>query len=207
MKQTLIWGTAVVVTPVMTSCISEPSGDLRQLPFKPGDDWDPVRFNRDRGNAGAIPASYLADINGPDGEKKHIGKHLPYIADIDPLMVPKGFIPLMWGNPSFGYTPHPNAVAGASNNHQGHWYNWIRIRKATLWYAQTAESTFSDWPIPKETDNGAYAAKDVKDITIDKGIHTIYLAQLPPDVKKGDIIRIWAHCLTHGEYIDFVQVK
>ena len=44
------------------------------LPWEKPADWDPLAFNRKRGNAGAIPASYLSDINGPDGDTKHVGE-------------------------------------------------------------------------------------------------------------------------------------
>lgn len=196
----------MMVLPIMLSCESKTKPDLKFVPATKPSDWDPIAFNKIRGNAGAIPESYLNDINGPDGEKKHIGKHLPYIPDVDYRIVPKGYIPIMWGDPSKGHTAHPNAPPNASNNHQGHWYNWIRIRKATKWYATTSVSTYSNWPCIQPSDTGAYAPRRGDDITAYNGTNTIYLAKLPKDVSCGDTIRIWAHCLTHGEYVDFLTV-
>lgn len=40
----------------------------------------------------------------------------------------------------------------------------------------------------------------------ENGKNTIYLVALPSDVGPGDTVRSWAHCLTHGEYIDFLAV-
>ncbi len=196
----------ILVFPMLTSCMSSHEDTLHNIPYRKPEDWNPINFNRIRGNAGAIPQSYLPDINGPDGEKKHIGKHLPYIPDIDKSLIPNGFIALMWGDPSKGYTPHPNAPPDESNKYRGHWYNRIQIRKATNAWAETAESTYSGWPSVTAADNGIYAVSGGADITADKGIHTVYLAALPPNIRKGDTIRIWAHCLTHGEYIDFIKI-
>jgi hypothetical protein len=33
-----------------------------------------------------------------------------------------------------------------------------------------------------------------------------FVAALPDDVAPGDTIRIYAHCLTHGEYVDFMTI-
>ncbi len=196
----------MLLFPMLTSCTSSQEDILKNIPFKKPDNWNPIAFNRIRGNAGAIPESYLADINGADGEKKHIGKHLPYIPDIAPSLIPKGFIALMWGDPSKGHTPHPNAPPDESNKYQGHWYNRIQIRKAVTSWAESAESTYSGWSSVTAADNGAYAVQGGQDIAADKGIHTVYLAVLPPNVRRGDTLRITAHCLTHGEYIDFITL-
>lgn len=197
---------AMIVFPVFYSCSPSPGTALDDIPFSKLANWDPIAFNRKRGNAGAIPESYLDDINGPDGEKKHLGKHLPYLPEIDSPAATKGFIPLMWGDPSLGYVRHPNAVPGPDNNNEGHWYTWIKIRKATPMWAQTAESTYADWPEAKDPSTGSYAVYGGGDIREDSGKNTIYLAKLPPDVKPGDRVRIWAHCLRHGEYIDFLTI-
>lgn len=167
--------------------------------------WDPIAFNRERGNAGAIPESYHDEINGPDGVTSHLGKHLPYVPEGD-LPVPEGYIALMWGDPALGYTMHPNAVPNESNNFEGHWYNWIRIRKATDDEALELQSEYTSWPDAGPDDNGAYAVLGADDITADGGKHTVYLAALPDDVGPGDTIRIYAHCLTHGEYVDFMTI-
>ena len=44
------------------------------------------------------------------------------------------------------------------------------------------------------------------DITAESGKNTVYLCKLPDGLQKGDTVRIWAHCLTHGEYVDFIEV-
>lgn len=169
-------------------------------------DWDPIAFNRTRGNAGAIPDSYLNDINGPSGETDHLGKHLPYVPVVDSTMVPAGMLPIMWGDAAKGYARHPNAVRSEANDYEGHWYNWIRIRKAIAGPAEELESSYSDWPGTTDGDNGAYAVFGSGDITAESGKNTIYLAAVPGDVQPGDWVRIHAHCLTHGEYVDFLRV-
>ena len=176
------------------------------LPWEKPADWDPLAFNRKRGNAGAIPASYLSDINGPDGDTKHVGKHLPYVPQVASGQTPKGFLALMWGDPKRGYARHPNAVRSAANKNQGHWYDWIKIRKATRGQVTEMRSTYSSWPTIGPHDNGAYAAFGGGEVTADKGRNTIYFAALPPDVAPGDTLRVWAHCLTHGEYVDFITL-
>jgi hypothetical protein len=167
--------------------------------------WDALAFNKARGNAGAIPKSYLPSINGPDGEKKHLGKHLPYQPTIDAKSVPTGHIAVMWGDPQKGYAPHPNARKDAAKNYPGHWYNWVRIRKAVDGDAQEKESTFADWPGTGE-EAKKYVAFSGTDVTAASGKGTVYLVALPADVKKGDTVRVWAHCLTHGEYVDFITI-
>jgi hypothetical protein len=111
----------------------------------------------------------------------------------------------MWGDPAKGHAKHPNAPRSESNP-EGHWYNWIKIRKATDGDAQEIESRFSNWPTTEPTDNGRYAAFEGTDPAADAGKNTVYLVALPPDVRPGDTVRVHAHCLTHGEYVDFVTV-
>ncbi len=176
------------------------------VPVTKPEGWEPIAYNRERGNAGAIPKTYHESINGPDGDKKHLGKHLPYVpAELDAAMVPAGFIAIMWGDPGKGYAKHPNA-ARSEENKEGHWYNWIRIRKAADGEMEELESKYSDWPSIGEGDNGKYVVHGGGEVSADKGRNTVYLAALPKDVKKGDTIRIWAHCLTHGEYVDFLTL-
>jgi hypothetical protein len=178
---------------------------LAAIPLIKPEKWDPITYNRERGNQGAIPKSYLPSVNGATGEKDHLGKHLPYIPKIDPKLIPAGFLPIMWGDPAKGHAKHPNAPR-TKENPEGHWYNWIRARKAVAGDAQELESRYSDWPKTKEGDNGAYIAFGGGDPAADSGKNTIYLVKIPDDVKKGEMIRIWAHCLTHGEYVDFLTV-
>jgi hypothetical protein len=209
---------AFVLAPVATACSGDDSSasttttttttsgadDPLAIPRTKPAAWDPIAFNRERGNAGAIPESYRADINGPDGPMKHLGKHLPYVPAVDRSAVPAGFIALMWGDPSVGHAKHPNAVRNESNHNEGHWYDTITIRKAVEGPAAEMESTYPEWPTA--TGNGAYASLGGGPITADDGKNTIYLARLPDDVRSGDLVRIHAHCLTHGEYVDFLTV-
>lgn len=175
------------------------------VPRTKPDDWEPIAYNTARGNLGFIPKSYLPDVNSPDGPMKHVGKHLPYSPKIDAALVPTGYLALMWGDPELGHAKHPNAPRSESNP-EGHWYNWIKIRKAVDDDVEEMQSVYSNWPGVEPSDNGAYAVFGGGDITADSGKNTIYLAALPPDVSPGDTIRIWAHCLTHGEYVDFMTV-
>lgn len=167
--------------------------------------WDAIAFNRARGNAGAIPASYLPDVNGPDGDLVHVGKHLPYVPELGEGRVPAGMIAIMWGDPSLGRTRHPNAPP-SEQVPSGHWYDWIRVRKATDAEATELTSVYGGWPDVLETDNGRITAQEGQDPRADSGKNTVYLAQLPDDVRSGDLIRIHANCLTHGEYVDFLVV-
>ncbi len=198
---------AMVLLPTVTQCKWQKKDGLLAVPFKKPSEWDSVWFNKTRGNQGAIPKTYLKDINGPDGVKKHIGKHLPYVPQIGPLKIPQGYLPIMWGDPSKGYAKHPNAPKDDSKNYEGHWYNWIRIRRSSnMGNEDELQSNYSSWPNRGEYDNGDYIALNGKDITKDSGKNTIYLVALPKDVKKGDTIRIHAHCKTHGEWVDFLNV-
>jgi hypothetical protein len=203
---------AVVLVPAVHACggaqtqpTSMPTSTWTP-PLAPPAGWDAIAWNRDRGNAGYIPDSYLPDINGPVGETDHLGKHLPFVPEVDAQLVPGGFLAIMWGDPARGHARHPNAVRSEANQFEGHWYNWIRVRKATNSDAEELESTYTEWPGSGPDDSGAYAVLGGGDITADSGKNTIYLAALPADVRSGDTVRIWAHCLTHGEYVDFLVV-
>jgi hypothetical protein len=169
-------------------------------------DWDAIAFNRDRGNAGAIPESYRDDINGADGENAHLGKHLPYLPTMEAGTVPAGFLALMWGNADLGHSRHPNSPVGTEGYERGHWYDWIRVRKAVEGDAQEQETTFTAWPEPGDGQSGQYAVLGGGDIRENTGKNTVYLVQLPGDVTSRDTIRIHAHCLYHGEYVDFLTL-
>jgi hypothetical protein len=189
------------------SDIREPSDASPAPPLVRPDDWDPIAFNHMRGNAGAIPVSYLDDVNGPDGENDHLGKHLPYVPEgLAEGAVPDGMIALMWGNPALGHTRHPNAPPSEANRFEGHWYQWIRIRRAVADEAEEAVSLYTGWPESASDDSGRYAVLDGGDIMADGGRNTIYLATLPPDTNPGDVLRIYGYCLTHGEYVDFLEI-
>ncbi|MFO8070428.1 MAG: twin-arginine translocation signal domain-containing protein [Polyangia bacterium] len=170
-------------------------------PCAPPAGFDPIAFNKDRGNAGAVPESYLDDINGPDGESKHLGKHLPYVPEIDPSLVPEGYLAIMWGDPDEGHTRHPSSPEGDPSYPRGHWYNWVRLRKAVEGDAEEVESTFDAWPADPD---GGFVALGGGELTADGGKNTVYLVKLPSDVEPGDEIRVYGHCLYHGEYVDFL---
>lgn len=214
----------VALMPIVTSCASSSgseagagagtgpgqaasmpaSGPLAVPQVQPAG-WDPIAYNRTRGNAGKIPESYLPSINGPDGETKHLGKHLPYVPELPAGTVPNGMVAIMWGDPQMGYARHPNAPR-TDDNPDGHWYNWIKIRPAVEGSAEEVTSEYADWPGTEAQRQDLYVVHGGGDITADGGRNTVYLAQLPRGVAKGDRIRIWAHCLTHGEYVDFMTV-
>lgn len=222
LKQLAIATGGVVVLPLAVSCkggsesqeasvAEEPGVQMLEpamavVPLVLAADWDPVVFNTERGNAGAIPGEYLDDINGPDGVPKHLGKHLPYVPQVDPALVPEGYLPLMWGDPEKGYAMHPQAPEGTESYPLGHWYNWIKVRKAVEGDAIEAESEFTAWPGPAEGDTGLFVAADGGDLAANGGKNTVYLVKLPDDVAAGDTVRIYGHCLYHGEYVDFLTV-
>ena len=181
------------------------AADPMAVPYTRPEGWDAIAFNRARGNAGAIPEDYRDEINGPDGELMHLGKHLPYVPTLPSGAVPAGMIALMWGDPSLGRTRHPNAPPSETVP-TGHWYDWIRLRKATDEGAVETTSTYGGWPAVLDTDNGRIVAQEGTDPTTDLGKNTVYLAQLPEGVVSGDLIRVHANCLTHGEYVDFLTV-
>jgi hypothetical protein len=184
----------------------ETASDPMAIPAAKPADWDPIAFNRARGNAGAIPESYRDEINGPEGETGHLGKHLPYVPGGFEGEVPEGMLPIMWGDPDLGYVRHPNAVPSEANDGEGHWYDWVRIRKATEGEAEEVETTFTSWPAQGPDGTGAYAVLGGGDITAESGKNTVYLVRLPSDVGPGDTVRVHAHCLTHGEYVDFLTL-
>lgn len=172
------------------------------VPITRPSDWDVVVFNTKRGEAGAIPESYMKKIKGPDGLQKHLGKHLPYQPEGMPEDRNKeGYLAIMWGDPKLGYTMHPNAPKSADNP-DGHWYNWIRVAIEGN-EGSELETTIGDWPVDG---NGLIVGFDDPDPAANSGKNSVYLAQLPSGAKSGDVVRIWAHCLTHGEYVDFVKL-
>jgi hypothetical protein len=177
-----------------------------EIPLERPADWDPVRFNLERARAGAVPESYLDDLTGPNGVEKHLGKHLPYIPDDLPEdRLVEGYLPLMWGDPEKGYARHPNAPRSEANP-DGHWYNWIRVARAGV-EGSEVETRFDDWPKPTSEVRGRIVGAESPDPTADGGRNTVYLVRRPPGAEKGDVLRIWAHCLTHGEYVDFLTLS
>ena len=209
MKQATLGGVALSLP--LSGCKSADTppadtagSDLSVPPSAKPVDWDAVAYNTKRGAAGFIPAKYMADITAPDGHKKHLGKHLPYVVELDPSKMVEGMLPIMWGNPDMGYAKHPNAPRSEANP-EGHWYNWIRIAIDGEPDSEV-ETTFDNWPATSDAVNGRIVALDGDDPAAEDGKNTVYLAKLPAGASAGKSLRIWAHCLTHGEYVDFVSL-
>lgn len=177
---------------------------LMQVPVSLPADWNAVDFNRLRGNAGAVPLNYLEAINAPDSDRKLLGQHLPYLPKLPAGAVPAGSIAVMWGDPAKGRERHPQATG--NGNGKGHWFNWIRLRKAKEGNFKETESRYGGWPAGKPTDTGSYTVAGDGGITADEGRNTVYLVTLPADVAPGDVLRIWGNCILHGEFVDFVKM-
>ncbi len=199
---------AVFLLPSLTSCSSDGSrtvaGDPLALPKVKPARWNAVAYNKDRAFAGGAPATYHSAIAGPDGDKKHVGKHLPYLPTFD--KTPDGYLAVMFGDESKGYARHPNSAAVPELDDAGHWYDWIEIRKATEGQAKVVKSSYSSWPLNAQGDNGQLASFTGKDLSDNKGRDTVYLAALPSDVKPGDTIRVTGHCKMHGDWTDFFTI-
>lgn len=193
-----------VLGPTVVACVeSAPpavtsASGVDVLPLTAPTGWDPIRFNRDRGNRGFVPEGYRPQINGKDGELQHLGKHLPYVPAALAAQPSRDWLPLMWGDPSKGHARHPQS--------ETHHFDWIRVRKATEADAHEVESRFTAWPTVSPGDSGTYGAQEGQDPTTLQGKNTVYLVHLPGDVGPGDTVRVHAHCSTHGEYVDFVKV-
>ncbi|MBW2732046.1 MAG: hypothetical protein JRH20_06600 [Deltaproteobacteria bacterium] len=199
-------GTTGTTTPAKVTPTAIAPGSSMLIPQTPPADWNAITFNQRRGNDGAIPESYWAAINGPEGAKKHLGKHLPYGPSFDAKLIPVGYVAIMWGDATKGYARHPTAAKNAAQSYKGHWYNWIKIRKAIAGDTEEVTNEYPDWPGPLPYDAKNYAVFGGGDITADGGRNTVYLVKLPTGVQKGDRVRIYAHCLYHGEYIDFLTL-
>jgi hypothetical protein len=88
----------------------------------------------------------------------------------------------------------------------GHWYNWVRVRNASIENAHEIESTFHAWPGPQdESDATVFSVLGSGKIEDNDGKNTIYMLSRPADLNTGDTMRIYGHCLYHGEYVDFVD--
>ncbi|NRA36530.1 MAG: twin-arginine translocation signal domain-containing protein [Planctomycetes bacterium] len=192
------------ILPSFTSCTtSGGSGnggaaratDPLALPSSKPADWDAISFNMQRALAGAAPESYHGSISGEGGDKKHVGKHTPFAPSIKD--VPEGYVAVMFGDDSKSYPKHPNSDT--------HWYDWVSIRKSSAGTAEEVTSKYGAWPSVTANDNGKYAAQG-KDIKENGGRGTVYLAKLPADVKKGDLVRIVGHCKKHGDWVNFVSI-
>lgn len=199
----VISGCASTATPASAPAVT--GGTPAGVPITRPSTWDVVAFNTARGDAGAIPASYMEKIKAADGLPQHLGKHLPYLPSGVPAdRVPADYLSIMWGDPKLGYTMHPNAPKSESNP-EGHWYNWVRVALEGNEGSQV-ETRFDDWPKCTDAVKGQLVGFEDPDPSVNGGKNSIYLAQLPAGAKSGDVLRIWAHCLTHGEYLDFVTL-
>jgi desulfoferrodoxin (superoxide reductase-like protein) len=191
-------GTTIVL-PIVVGCQQEPEGendsssqslDINKVPSYRPEGWNPIQYNLERGLKGAIPESYHESITGVDGDLLHIGKHIPYLAPIDPTVVPEGYIALMMGDARRGYAQHPNT--------ESHWYDWVKI---SVEGASTVyKNEFNAWP----TSNNIISLNG--DTSANGGKETVYLVKLPPGASAGDTIRVIAHCSSHGEYVDFITL-
>ena len=180
-------------------------GTAAGVPIQRPSDWEVLQFNIARGLAGAIPAAYMAQIQAADGIPKHLGKHLPWLpSDLPADRAKQGYLPIMWGDPAKSYAAHPNAPKSEANP-EGHWYNWIRVAIEGQ-AASEVETKYDDWPKATDAVNGLLVGHADPDPAAMDGKNSVYLAQLPSGAKSGDVLRIWAHCLTHGEYVDFVTI-
>ncbi|MBI4815362.1 MAG: hypothetical protein HY791_03850 [Deltaproteobacteria bacterium] len=194
---------------ILSACASQKSatgnGDLASPPASRPADWNPVTYNTTRGAAGFIPPAYMKDIQAEGGDKKHLGKHLPYVPASFPAdRKVEGYLPIMWGDPDKGNAKHPNA-SKTPEKPDGHWYNWIRLSLDGQ-SDSLVETRFDDWPKCSDTVNGRLAGCVDPDPAAEEGKNTVYLAVLPKGAKPGDTLRVWAHCITHGEYVDFVTI-
>lgn len=161
--------------------------------------WDALRENLARARRGAVPASYLAKIEGPSGLASHLGKHLPFVPDeAATIALPPRVLGVMWGDPKKGYPRHPNEVPSSSTP-SGHHFDTIGILRE----GDDTElvTRFPTWP----SVDGLRGLGG--DPTADGGRASIYLARVPDGMRDGERVRVRGHCRTHGEYVDFVEVR
>lgn len=214
LQQSAVAGLALPVLGA-AACSSQPAaggdkptitgGAPAGVPIERPSTWDVIKFNMDRGAAGAIPAAYMAQIMAADGIPKHLGKHLPWLpTDLPADRSKEGYLAIMWGDPAKSYVEHPNAPK-SEKNPEGHWYNWVKVAIEGQ-PASELETTYDDWPKCSDNVKGILVGHTDGDPTEREGKNSVYLAQLPTGAKSGDTLRIWAHCLTHGEYVDFVTL-
>lgn len=203
-KQAALFTGAMVLMPSITSCgrsSAVMANDPLFIPVVKPAHWDAVAFNKERALVGGAPASYHGAIGGTDGDKKHVGKHLPYLPK--GVSVPDGYVAVMFGDADKGFARHPNSEAAEEIGDDGHWYDWIEVRKAVEGDADVVKSVYSSWPAPAASDNGKVLGFNGKAVTDNGGRETVYLAALPKGVAKGDMISVRGHCKKHGDWVDF----
>ena len=204
LQKGLVIGGASLLLPSMVACNGRNSAGQSGLPLSKPTDWDEIAFNTQRALAGAAPASYHGAIQSDGGDKKHVGKHLPYL--VGDIAAPAGYVAVMIGDAAKGYARHPNAAAEKEIGEIGHWYDWIKIRPAIDAKAEEVTSVYSAWPQTAASDNGKIVPVSGKSFADNGGRETVYLAQLPKGVKQGDMLRVIGHCNKHGDYVGFYQL-
>ena len=207
LKQSAIIGGAALLLPQFVSCSNRSENATAAhsaAPLVMPSEWDEIAFNTKRALAGAAPTSYHGAIQSADGGKKHVGKHLPFIAQ--GVAAPAGYVAIMVGDSAKGYARHPNAAAEQEIGEIGHWYDWIKIRPAIEGDAEEVTSSYAAWPKTAATDNGKIIPVQGKSFEDNGGRETVYLAQLPKGVMKGDMLRVIGHCNKHGDYVGFYQL-
>jgi hypothetical protein len=192
---------ATALLPRVVACAPRQSG----LPLPPRRDgaWDPIAFNLARARQGAVPAAYLAKIEGPDGISQHLGKHLPFVVtdgNILDAALAANVLPIQWGDPRKGHARHPNAAPTAELP-TGHYYDWVDLLVGS---AETRVG-FAVWPQNRPEYAGRYRGLRAVDPTGEEGRDTVYLVPIHGAARRSEV-RVHGHCLTHGEYVDFVTV-
>lgn len=195
----------VVVEPVVEAPVEVPATPVA-VPNAQPSDWDAVAFNTEAAKGGAVPKEYLEKVTGVDGATAHVGKHLAFVVPATGFEIPSGRLALMFGDAAAGDAQHPNAPAGTAGMENGHFFDTIRVRKSTDEQAEEAVTTFGGWPEVGEGSTGLYAAMGGGDIKENDGKTTVYLVNIPADVKSGEMVRVVGHCRYHGEYVQFVSV-
>ncbi len=165
--------------------------------------WDAIVFNLARARQGAVPPAYLALIEGLGGIPQHLGKHLPFLVADGNLLdaaLAANLLPIQWGDPGKGHARHPNA-APTEAVPSGHYYDWVDLLVGD---AETRVA-FAPWPQNRADVAGAYRGLRTDDPTGEEGRDTVYLLPMG-GASCGVDVRVHGHCLTHGEYVDFVKV-
>lgn len=172
-------------------------------PVTPPAGWDPIAYNLARGRVGYIPPDYLAEVKGPGGFAVIVGEHLGYAVQHEAVKLSEGRLALMFGDPRRGHVRHPNSPRTKSDL-VGHWVDWIRVRAVKG--GEEVETRFDDWPVCSSLVQGRILPRVGNNPADDSGRNSVFVAKLPEGVAVGDQLRIWAHCRSHGEYVDYANL-